>query len=440
MIRNIDSSGKQRISHHDVVYEYLHQNAVTESPPALIQKFQNLLQQGKNSDASLSQALEKIIFTDSQGFDAFLSQCFYQILDVWIERGESLTFVGELLNILSIVGQSRSYDRRRKQLIQLINNYPLSEHYQQLQQIVSIINPHEAIANSLDNSLVTNDTSSGISRKTPLISSYLIRYAFLYPYFVPNNMVAANLIEYIERLGDERQKDFEIKLSKHIIYRFRLKQLAKMKLMAKGAGKIITRADNPSLLSERAFRVAMQQYIGKEDSGHTLLERSQLFIAENEYRQTYKVFKQDLYHFLVSNIKPRNNTYQFASRLKQKMAEVFPQAADKPLNRTQTLQTCRQLYSFLIVDPSSNNNPAKFAELVANLGTAQVMLILLKLALICPESKADLARKISIVVIYYQHETVAANPWLLKSLEHLLMAFSIYFGNIDVSIVKSAVR
>ena len=43
-----------------------------------------------------------------------------------------------------------------------------------------------------------------------------------------------------------------------------------MKLLAKGAGKIITRADSPSLLFQKAFKIALHQfafsiYFGKID-------------------------------------------------------------------------------------------------------------------------------------------------------------------------------
>jgi hypothetical protein len=77
---------------------------------------------------------------------------------------------------------------------------------------------------------------------------------------------------------------------------------------------------------------------------------------------------------------------------------------------------------------------------VANLGTAQVMMMLIKITLICPESKADLEKKICMLATYYQHRTVRQVRWLLKTLEHLLIAFSIYFGKIDISIVKSALN
>ncbi|NJK58075.1 MAG: hypothetical protein HC939_19850 [Pleurocapsa sp. SU_5_0] len=444
MIRDIDSSarqtiGQQQVQQHQLIYQYLRQGASSQTPPELIQKFQHLLQQGKNDDTQVTKALEKIIFAEESQFHMFLSQCFYTILDSWLHQSESLVYLDQLLNTLDVVCKASSYDRCRKQLIQLIKNYKQTEFYQQLKLIIALIHPSEVIAKKLDNSLVTNE-SADISNSLPtsLIDAYLIRYPYLYQCFLPQDFEAQKLIEAIQQLQSDRQKNFEILLSRHIIYRFRLKQFAQMRMMATGAGKMIMKVANPSLLSAKAFQIALQQYVGKIEQNNTLLERSQRFVAENKYRQTYQVFKQDLHRLLASNIKPRNNTYQFSSLLEQKLVDIFPQANDKPLNQTQILQTCRQLFSFLIPDPRLNEQRDQFAELVANLGTAQTMMVLIKMTLICPESKADLEKKICMIATHYQHQTIRQVPWLIKSLEHLLIAFSIYFGNIDVSIAKSA--
>ena len=68
------------------------------------------------------------------------------------------------------------------------------------------------------------------------------------------------------------------------------------------------------------------------------------------------------------------------------------------------------------------------------------MIILTKLVLICPESKSDLEQKIALVTAHHQLDTIQDVPWLLKSLEHLQMALSIYFGNIDVPVTSTAAR
>jgi hypothetical protein len=264
VIRDIDSSAQytvvpQQVSQHNLVYEYLRHSATTKTPPELIQQFQNLLQQSRNENVQVSKALEKIIFAEESQFYSFLSQCFYTILDSWIDLAESRVYFGQLLNTLDVVCKSSSYDRCRKQLIQLIKNYQQSKSYEQLKLIITLIYPNEAIAKNSANVPVTNESTNNInSSPTPLIQTYLIRYPYLYQELLPQELEIQHLIATIKQLQSDRQQDFEILLSKHIIYRFRLKQLAKMRMMAKGAGKIITKVDNPSLLSEKAFRIALQ--------------------------------------------------------------------------------------------------------------------------------------------------------------------------------------
>ncbi|MGF1591464.1 MAG: hypothetical protein ACFCU7_19915 [Pleurocapsa sp.] len=441
MIRDVSGSTRQTIEQDcQIVYEYLRQCAAIRSPSEVIQEFEQLFHQGKNKDAQVSKALEKIVFSPSPPqFERFFSCCCYIILDCWLDKPETMLYLPQLLNTFDTIGLAKSYDRRRKQLIQLIKNYQQTQSYLQLRAVIAIINPQTIVSHSLATPIATNEvvsSSSNSDRKT-LVNAYLLRYTYLYKYFSPQDAQSDRLTAFMQKLEQDRQKDFEILLSQHIIYRFRLKQLAKMKLLAKGAGKIITKVDNPSLLSEKALRIALQQYIGKIEHNQTILERSQRFLAENELRNTYQVFKQDLYRFLTTNIKPRNSTYQFKPRLAQKLADIFPQSDAKPLNRTLVLQTCRQLFSFLIIDPTVANEPKQFIELITNLGTAQVMMILVKIALICPESTADLEKKIYLVVTHYQLQNIQDARWLIKSLEHLLIAFSIYFGNIDVSIASS---
>ena len=441
VIRDIAGSTGDTIDRNClVVYEYLQHDAAVQSPSELIRKFKNLLQNGRNENVKVSQAFEKIIFAKPEQFYFFLSQCFYLILTEWLNSPNSETHICQLLDVLNAVTQSRSYDRRRKQLISLIKNYQHSLTYHQLKLAISVLQPTEANAETFNSSFVTNGSeANSTGSKTPKISSYLIRYPYLYPNLLPPEIAIPRLTKKVIELQNIRQQDFEIKLSQHIIYRFRLKQLAKMRMMSKGAGKIIVKAENPSLLSEKAFRIALKQYVGKVDKS-TLQERAQLFVAENKYRQNYQVFKQDFYRFLVKGIEARNNTYQFESRFQEKLDSIFPQANEKALNPTQILQTCRQLFSFLIVDPNSGKNPDRFAELVANLGTVQTTTILVRIVLICPESKADLVRKIYSIAEHYQLQTVTEHPWLLKTLEHLLIAFSLYFGNVDLSIAKSVVN
>ncbi|HEY9770627.1 MAG TPA: hypothetical protein V6C71_19415 [Coleofasciculaceae cyanobacterium] len=171
-------------------------------------------------------------------------------MDCWLNKPETIVYVPLLLNTFDTIGSLKSYARRRKQLIQLIKNYQQTESYLQLKAVIAIINPQTIANHNLATVIATNEVVSNSSnnhRKT-LVNSYLLRYTYLYKYFCPQKAQIDRLTTFIHKLERDRQKDLEILLSQYIIYRLRLKQLAKMKLLAKGAGKIITKVDNPSLL------------------------------------------------------------------------------------------------------------------------------------------------------------------------------------------------
>lgn len=442
MINDLNSSSQPIERSSEIIYDYWYKYASNQAPQTVIREFKNLFLQGRNKSVEVSKALEKLIFASAgeKYFPTFLSNCFYIILDRWLIEPESLSFILELLKTIEQISQASSYDRRRKQLIKLIKSYQESTAYFQLMAVLAIIDPQEIANVVLANGTATDAVSNSKGYINTNINTYLARYTYLYEYLAPSTIKLDHLHELIQSLQNKRQKDFEFQLSKHIIYRFRLKEVARMKLLAKGSGKVITKVNNPSILSERAFRVALQQYLGKIENKQTIQERSQRFVADNKLRSSYQVFKQDLHRFLCQNIKSRNSNYNFNQQLAIKLEQIFPQSNDKPLNNTLILQTSRQLFSYFIVDPTTTTNPQKFADLIASLGTAQVMIILIKIALICPESKADLEKKITSIVGYYQMHNIQDVPWLIKALEHLLIAFGIYFGNIDVSIAKSVMN
>ena len=434
MINDISGSIQPIDLEGDVIYEYLRQCAKSESPSKIIQEFKNLLLLNKKTNAQVCKALETVLSSNrQQRLNTVLNNCCLIILDYWLDDRRSMTYIPQLLETFNVVARTNSYNRYRKQLVRSIKDYQQSGLYFKLRAAIAIVNP-ENIKRS-DLILLTEGKTDSSDRHTDSIDIYLPRYTYLYRNFVPN-LQTKHITSLIERLQKERQKEFEFLLSKYIIYRFRLKQLARMKLLSKKANKVITIVDNPSLLSDRAFTTALKQYFSKVD-GYTLSERAHLFIAENKFRTSYQVFKQDLYRFIIDNITPINNTFKFENKLQRKLENIFAESYNKPLNKNLILQTCRQLFSFLIIDTTKSNNFLRINELIANLGTAQTTLILTKIVLICPESRADLEKKIYFLAAHYQLQKAIEISWLIKILEHLLISLTICFGNIDTSIAKS---
>ena len=64
-------------------------------------------------------------------------------------------------------------------------------------------------------------------------------------------------------------------------------------------------------------------------------------------------------------------------------------------------------------------------------------MLLVKIVLICPLIKTDLEQRLAILYSCYEAKNIEDVPWMVKFFEHFLIALSIYFGKIDISLAKS---
>jgi hypothetical protein len=62
--------------------------------------------------------------------------------------------------------------------------------------------------------------------------------------------------------------------------------------------------------------------------------------------------------------------------------------------------------------------------------------LLLKIVLICRKVKPYLERKFAILFNHYETSTTSTVSWLVGTLEQLNIAFSLNFGNMDLSFFK----
>ena len=438
MFNDINGSSHLSVDREaNVIYEHLRKCA-NESPSDVIQEFKNLLLLSKKINSRVSNALETVLFSNrQQQFNTVLNNCCWIIIDCCLDNRRSMSYIFQLLDTFDLVAQTYSYNRQRKQLVQSIKDYQQSELYFQIRAAIAIIKPQDLTRLDLITLLSARmSDTTGSQTNDDRIDIYLPRYPYLYHNFIPQNIQTKHITTLIERLQKKRQQEFEILLSKYIIYRFRLKQLEKMEPLSEEANKTITKVDNPSLLSYKASSAAFKQYLSRVN-GYSLLEKARLFTEENKSRASYKVFKQDLYRFITVDITPINNTFKFKNRFESKLAEMSAESNDKPLNKALIVQTCRQLLSIIIINTSNSNNSLNIKELIANLGATQTTLILTKIVLICPELKVDLENKIFSLAARYQLQKASEISWLIKALEHLAISLNICFGNIDTSIAKS---
>ena len=70
------------------------------------------------------------------------------------------------------------------------------------------------------------------------------------------------------------------------------------------------------------------------------------------------------------------------------------------------------------------------------MGTTHTIGLFLKLVLVCSKVKPYLEKRFSILFNHYESFTRDGASWLVKSLEKVHIAFSVNFGNVDLSFLR----
>ena len=118
------------------------------------------------------------------------------------------------------------------------------------------------------------------------------------------------------------------------------------------------------------------------------------------------------------------------------MQEILPDIGRRKLDEFTMIRACSYLLKSLIVDSKKNPDHYLFIDIVANIGTTQVIGLLLKLVLICSKVKPYLEQRFAILFSHYEFFAKDELIWLINSLEKLQLAFTIHFGKVDLSLVK----
>lgn len=416
-------SSLKTVNQEKIIYDYLREYVTDRSPEETIAEFRCLFIEGISQNATVRNAIDDIVYSKikKEKFFYVLNYCFYLVCNRWIRSDRDRSYISQLLGLFDNLKYTAKYYTRRKQKITiLLQEFVRSEHYTELSRVTIVF-----------------DYNSRKSDKDTMLAHLLARYTYMYKPLLVRDRNIKELSDLTQKLQIERTKYFELKLAQHIIYRTRLVEIAKAQQFSHGAGKIIRRIPNPTLLSNKDLRIVLKQYIKKIDKKTTLYQLSRKFVANNKQGISYREFKRNLYFYLIYNIKPRNNHYDFSKKLWDLLDGIYYQSDTLPIDDNLTLRTCRKLYQYLLISNCDRHQHHELLKLISSLGTAQTVMLLMKIVLICPLIKTDLEQRLAILYSCYESQNVKDIPWIVKFFEHFLVAFSIYFGKIDISLAKA---
>lgn len=395
----------------------------------MIARFRALFIEGKNyDDRQVAAALEQVVSSRlaDEEFRFVLNRCCHILINRWQARSQSQPAV---LNLISLfdqvqtrpVSSGRYRPRSARRLDDLLSGFVETEQYVTLNRIARVL------GEQLESSAVSRPENQDLGTLIP-------RYPYLYEHCLLNEDSVAEQQSTVRKLQANRQRQFEVDLSRYVTSMVRRSQAARSPNAA--SNLVLPPVKNPTLLSDRELGKALKHYIGKVDGTKTYRDLANNFIATNQHARSYGDFKSNLYDYITASVSGEYATRQFSNQLYQQLKNASPENDHRQMSDFLVVRTCSQLLNFLVVESPQNPNHFMFMDLIMNIGPILTTGLLLKIVLICRKVKPYLERRLSILFSHYEASERAAVAWLVQVLENINLALCVHFGNIDLSFLR----
>ena len=409
------------------LYTHFLQCIKTESSAAIIERFRYLFIKGTGyEEHNIKVALDRLVSskTAEAEFLFILNRCCHIIINQWQMQPNLKPDIPKLIAEFDhVLPPGAAHSRSSRKLRQLVKNFTQSEQYLKLQRLARLIDQEKE--NKFEQS--------------EYVGNLIQRYPYLHQHCLVSDDSGYEFKRTIKKMQTKIQNKYEVNLSQYVTSRVRMIQtVRKYKALNQKRipKKVIQPVNNPTLLSDRDLDKAIHHYLGKVELGSTYHDLSQNFLNHTSQAQSYQAFKNDLYEYLIASIDSKYGKHQFNHKLYQCLQNTLPDFNNQKCNEFLLIRTCSQLFKFLVVNNPNNPEHYLFIDLITNLGETKVVGFLLKIVLLCHKIKPYLEKRFSILFSHYESFNKTGVPWLVKSLENLQIAFSIHFGNVDLSLAK----
>ena len=412
------------------IYDHLLLCVQSEPPQQVLGRFRRLFIQAKHyDDQKVLDIFATIISSPlAQTFSSILNRCCHILINPWQLQPHTQHFIMELINLFDFIPcgigkrKGKTYSAR---MIQLVRNFLETDYYKQLKRLSIIIGE-------------TQERKINVGKKYETLGNLIIRYPYLYDHCLLSADSSIEQKQTVRQVKTNIERNFESQLSKFVTYQIRVAQagLEKMAQINEPKIKIINPADNPTLLSDRDLGKSLKHFVGPVQNGNSYQDLSRSFLNHTSDARNYQLFKDDLYEYIMQSIDGQYGKHAFNKRLYERMQYMYPGHNNKPPDEFLKMRTYSQLFNYLIVESQQNPNHLVFMDMISNMGTTKTIGVLLKVVLLCGKVKPYIEKRFSILFNHYESFNKDGAGWLVRSLEKVNVAFSVNFGNLDMSFLK----
>ncbi len=387
----------------EIIYSFFTESLATDDFETILDKFDKVFinYQPNLIPESVATALQKIIKSNNEVFFiATIKHCCYVLIYPLI-KNKQYTDVIKIINIFSngepeikntTTTLIRSENLVKNKLKSWIKNFSNTNDYQELKTLIYQFD---------------------VSSRNHWTHRYL-EYSFFLQYFNSDNSQEQKQVAFL--LIKTIQKEFKFNLA---IY------LTKFQF---GDQK----PTNPTILNEKILRFIKKIAAKKEATSYKNVAK--IFLEQTQ-KINYSQFKIAFIKYLTFSLYSEKIITIIETKLANKLKEIYQDNNDKPINEGLLLRTCNKTLDLLI---TTQGKPTDIFILLISYGNPYaIVILLLKIALISPNSRTHLDKKIAELLKCYQNYTETECQWFINLIEIFRITFTIYADeNAQFNLVK----
>ncbi|MFH7026152.1 MAG: hypothetical protein ACHBN1_12280 [Heteroscytonema crispum UTEX LB 1556] len=380
------------------IYTFLVE-VVKKSPPEdVLREFKDLFIDCLDSVNSDSAPGIYGLFWDNneQEFRNTLKRCCYIIVNNW-ESNRKHKYIQELVELFTTYKYSRRTSHHRK-----INNFKTW----------------------LDNFVNSNDYEE--------LKLFAFRYENQTKGHWTNRYTSYLLIaQSVNQDNPKEQQEAARKLSKQIKDKFKF-ELAMYIARSQSSASSATRYRNPSILGDNVLRLIKMIVVKKGVFSYDNI--ANIFIKQTQ-NQSFKSWKKSLQKYLIFSVEQQEFVETFKQQLSEKVSSWKPEYDEEIINKELLLRTCNRLIDCLTTE--NGKEPSQLFILLLSQGhPLTLVIVLLKIILICRNSRSHLEIRIANLIRYYEKYPESECQWVIHFLEIFNITFAIYADNVEYNLIK----
>lgn len=377
--------------------------AVRKSPPAeALAEFESIFFGHSNSlDADVSPFLYKILFADNKAeFLNTLKRACYIFVNNW-----DLARQGEMLHTLLALFKQPSLSKSTlspslKRLRQWLRDFADSKDFEELQLFATQrIGPTET-------------------------GSWSGRYATY-------QLIA----QYIDENNSLEQREAARALSKRLKNKYK-HDLAMYTAFSQNSSRLNHKYMNPTVLGDEVLMLIKAILVRRGQFSYRNVAR---LFKQQMFEADYADYKESLLEYLCFSISDPDFLQLMEAQLSKKLPPLYRESNTKTVDPSLNLRTCNRLIDYLTTE--DENMPSMlFARLLSQGNPLNVVVVLLKLVLISPNSQLYLEARLANLIAYYKQFMEAECRSIIQFLEICGVTFAIYSDNVEYNLVQVSAK